>query len=338
MNHRALALMASVIFLMSAMVIVSEPSDGDWTDPNYRDPPEADFVITVENLPTFTSSSEAFTVSWSLNSTEFASDANSAGYLALVLGYTYNVSPTGPGGNPYEVEGSGGYLNYEATDECLPSWIDWNVSGSGESSVFNLVIRPALQQVSEDTYGSYWIYWSITYPSGLFDTTTARFLVQFDLEVEWDGGVIVPDTYNLYRLNLDYGLGGQGNYYLEKRVATESDAGYCVFSVPETAPSRDGYVFKGWSTVSGATQTSVGETYTVHVDNADTRVSDTDDGKLYQVTLYAVWEPVEDPDPILPDFFQDLLDLLSDPWVMILLFVGVFCVALIVRSRKMGEW
>ncbi len=338
MNTKAFAVVLSMMFLLSAVIVLADSSDGVYTDPNYRDPPDADFVITVENLPTFTSSSQAFTVSWNVNSADFASDANSAGYLAYLLGQAYNVSPNGPGGNSYEVEGSGGYHNYTATDECLPSWVDWNVDGTGESSVFNLVIRPALQQVAEDTHGSYWIYWAITYPSGLFETTTDTFLVEFDLDVEWDGGVIVPDTYNLYRLNFDYGLGGQGNYYLETRVSTESDQGYCVFSVPDTAPVRDGYVFKGWSTVSGATQTSVGETYTVHIGNADTRVSDTDNGKLYQVTLYAVWEAVEDQVVTLPDFLQDLLDLLSDPWVMILLFVGVFCVALIVRSRKMGEW
>lgn len=61
----------------------------------------------------------------------------------------------------------------------------------------------------------------------------------------------------------------------------------------EKVSVKEGCVFKGWSTVSGASEPNVGDEFTVVKGMADLRESETDDGSgtVYTMTLYAVFEP-----------------------------------------------
>lgn len=297
-----------------------------WTDPGYRDPPAAETVTDVTDDLVFQSNDPAYAITWTMQDSSGASN-DGVSQVATYLGL-------------YAVQGRNGSWTMDS-QECLPSWITWtydNPTGSAEGGRLHLTIRPALQQVSEDTHGDYWIWWTFTRDTGsIFGSSqTYTYLLRFSVDVSWAGGVIVPETYSLFVLRLDFGLpNGMNNITLRQQLP--ADASEYRFPIDAYSAVRDGYTFKGWSLTSGSSTTDAGEEFPLNIDSASTRTSTDESGNpIHTATLYAVWEKDQTPDPVLPDFLRELLELLSDPYVLGLLLVIVFGAACLVRVRRQG--
>ncbi len=326
MNVRSICFLSIIIIVSSSFVVVldDDGSDAEWVDPNYRDPPNADHVINITDELRFTSRDPAYTMSWDVNDGSGTDNASAIRFLAL------SVAASNEGNSSYS------YVE----DSCLPSWITWDAFYSDkdhisiETSTFEITIRPALQQVADNTVGNYWIWFECRVPDG-FGTAIDTYLIKFTVHVDWDGGVIIPETYSEFILRLDYGIpGGANNKTM--RITTGVDVQEVRFVVKDLDVVREGYTFKGWSQTSGSSSTDIGDEFPVNVNMSNVRTTVDDNGcKVHEITIYAVWELVEE-DIILPDFLGDLLDLLSDPAVLILVLVTVFGVAFIVRMRRIG--
>lgn len=327
MNSRLFAIISIIILSSASIVVMSDDASAEWVDPNYRDPPAADYVINLTDDLSFKSNDPAYSIKWDVGSASGTDNSDDARLFTFLIGTAV-----------YDESSLFWNHGYKYTkDQVLPSWIVWNASLKGsdpESAYFELTIMPALQQVSEDTHGRYWIWTEITYPSGLGDKTES-FLIQFEVDVAWDGGVIVPDEYVTFTLNLDYGIAGGSNNKTFRQVLPVGTEEY-RFPVKDLAVSREGYTFGGWSQTSGSSASDVGDEYPMNINNASVTSKVVDGRTVYTATLYAVWNPVAPDELELPDLLQDTLDLLSDPYVMILFFVIVFGAAFIVRSRKVG--
>lgn len=325
MNSRLFAIISIIILSSASIIIMSDDVSAEWVDPNYRDPPAADHVINITNDLSFKASDPAYSIEWGLDFVSGADDVSAAKSFTLLIGTAI-----------YD-ETMASYEHTYSKDQVLPSWIVWEAGleyGNMDSAYFELTIMPALQQVAEDTHGRYWIWTEITYPSGLSDKTES-FLIQFEVDVAWDGGVIVPDEYVTFTLNLDYGIAGGSNNKTFRQVLPVGTEEY-RFPVKDLGISREGYTFGGWSQTSGSSASDVGDEYPMNINNASVTSKVVDGRTVYTATLYAVWNPVAPDELKLPDLLQDTLDLLSDPYVMILFFVIVFGAAFIVRSRKVG--
>lgn len=317
-------------YTLQSRVSLSSPimtlGSGTWTDPGYRDPPEADITVRVTDDLTFTSNDSAYTVKWTINDSSGA-DSDKASMFAMKIGLCK------------EYNGSKYHTGYSySVDECIPSWITWDaglVNGDAETGWFELTIRPALQQVSEDTHGDYWIWFSCTYPRGLGSETTT-YLVEFSVDVSWAGGVIVPETYSTFILRLDFGLpNGANNITMRQQLS--ADATEYRFPIKDYSAIRDGYTFKGWSMTSGSKTTDIGEEFPMNIGSASVLKSFDEDGnKVYTCTIYAVWEENETPSVSIPDDLRDLLGLLQDPYVLGLFVLVCFLVAMVVRVRRQG--
>ena len=317
-------------YTLQSRVSLSSPvmtlGSDTWTDPGYRDPPEADITVRVTDDLTFTSNASAYTVKWTINDSSGA-DSDKASMFAMKIGLCK------------EYNGSKYHTGYSySVDECIPSWITWDaglVNGDAETGWFELTIRPALQQVSEDTHGDYWIWFSCTYPRGLGSETTT-YLVEFSVDVSWAGGVIVPETYSTFILRLDFGLPNGANN-ISMRQQLSADATEYRFPIKDYSAVRDGYTFKGWSMTSGSKTTDIGEEFPMNIGSASVLKSFDEDGnKVYTCTIYAVWEENEKPSVTIPDDLRDLLGLLQDPFVLGLFVLVCFLVAMVVRVRRQG--
>ena len=331
MHSRRVFLCAVPLIIASAMILgivlfdddldcEADGSSNVWIDPNYRDPPKADYTIRLTDDLSFKSNDPAYTVKWSTTDASGTDSSDAARTLALYLGFAKS--------------GVSGY-SYTA-DECLPSWITWDArKTSSETGEVSITIRPALQQVSEDTHGSYWIWFECTYPDFL-STKKSSYLVKFEVDVQWAGGVIVPDSYSTFVLRLDYGFGDGTNNKTFRQVLP-ADATEYRFGVSGTAISRDGFVFKGWSMVSGSKTTDIGEEFPLNIGSAAVIKSIDDKGNpVYTCTIYAVWEEVPKPSYVIPDDLRDLLNLLRDPFILALFVLTCFLVAVVVRVRRQG--
>ena len=222
------------------------------------------------------------------------------------------------------------------TDACVPSWIDAEIvkAGYGEyDDGVEITIRPALQAVSEDTHGDYWIYYSITQDlPGSSSTTTKTFLITFSVDVEWNGGVIVPDMYNQFIVNWDY---GNGYVVSTTPVTVASNVTSLSFSIPSDVPSREGKVFVGFS---ASRDGSVIDASSVVVHTGDSNVVGVEDGSggmVYTATFYAVWET---QGLVIPTFWDGLIELFSDPLVLLFMAVMFLAVCLFIRNRNGGRY
>lgn len=317
-------------YSLQSRVSISSPvatlGSDTWIDPGYRDPPEADVSIRVTDDLSFKSNDAAYSMRWTLDESSGA-DSDKASMLAFHLGMCKELD-----GSKYRT----GYTY--SVEECIPSWITWDsglVNGGMNSGWFDLTIRPALQQVSEDTHGDYWIWFSCTYPRGLGSETTT-FLVEFSVDVSWVGGVIVPEKYSTFILRLDFGLpNGAGNITLRQQLTPE--AREYRFPIKDYSAVRDGFTFKGWSMTSGSKATDIGEEFPMNIGSASVMKSLDDKGNsIYTCTIYAVWEENEKPSAVIPDDLRDLLGLLQDPYVLVPFVLVCFLVAAIVRVRRQG--
>lgn len=325
MNSRLVCLFSVLIIAASSLLVIVDGCDADWVDSGYREPPEADHVIHLTDDLPFASNDPEYTVCWTISDVSGTDGSDAVRFMTL-----YVASAN---------EGVSGY-SYNA-DSCLPSWITWDSyfgdkgHMSPDYSTFEITIRPALQQVTENTVGHYWIWFECTCPDFL-STETSSYLIDFTVYVDWNGGVIVPENYSEFILRLDYGIDG-GSNNKTMRIISGIDAQEVRFVVKDLGIVREGYTFKGWSQTSGSSSTDVGDEFPVNVNMSNVRTTVDDDGnKIHSITLYAVWEKDPEEELDLPDFFSDALDLLNDPAVLVIFFIIVFGVAFIVRSRRVG--
>lgn len=315
MARSVLVLFTVVILATSGCLVLMDPVDG--SDVEWRDPPAADNIIHLTDDLHFSSNDPVYSVYWNFSSVSGVDNVEAAKVLALL------AASANEGVDKYSMR----------SESCLPSWIAWDAytgtpsAPDSDAYSFDITIRPALQQVHENTSGDYWIWLSCTHPQGL-KTVTDTFLIEFSVSVDWAGGVIVPDDYRTFVLSFDCGDNGIGNHSIiwtgkDTDSSHSFDIGY--------KPVRDGYDFKGWKTNDGVVVT--GTTYVVSTSDPNVVVTDEDGGTRYTVTLHAEWEQSKIRFPTLWD---GLIDVFSDPGAVIVLALSFIAVCLFIRSRTGG--
>lgn len=106
-----------------------------------------------------------------------------------------------------------------------------------------------------------------------------------------------PTTKYTYTLNYDAN-GGTGAPSADSWSTTDASIRYHSFTVKNTIPTREGYVFKGWKANDGSdTIYTGGMTCAVSQYGNDV----VKNGNTWTRTLYAVWEEDAPPQPTAPD-------------------------------------
>lgn len=334
MNVKLLSLLSVVLIIGLVPAILSDALDAESSDPEWRDPPSADYTIEIIQDLTFKSNDPEYTLYLVaaddyVGSSEENAAVSSDSYddLAEFIKRVRNIGTSGVHTVVDDATSDGW------TDAVVPSWI--NASIVQDSALFgdhadgiSITIMPALQQVAEDTHGEYWIYYSTTQSGPGVTTNTKTFLFTFSVDVEWNGGVIVPDTYNRFIACIDWGDGYVQNLTPVTFVSTVTSAS---FSVPE-APEREGFVLKGISTVPNGSLIS-GD-LVVSVNGSNVTVSDDGDGgKVYTGMFYAVWEQEH---LVIPTFWDGLIELFSNPVILLVGLILFLAVCLFIRNRIGG--
>lgn len=340
MNSRiaaVLAVFAAMLCVLPVSVVLFEDSEAASSDVEWRDPPSADYVIEITQDLTFKSNDPEYSLrilSQDLVVTDDVFGAVSDDSQDDMAEFVKRVRNIGTSGVHTVVDDatSDGW-----TDACVPSWInativdDDGVYGEQHEGII-ITIMPALQQVSEDTHGDYWIYYSMTQSGPGITTNTKTYLFTFSVDVEWAGGVIVPDTYNRFVVNWDY---GNGYVVSTTPVTVASNVTSLSFPIPSDAPSRDGKVFVGFS---ASRDGSVIDAASVVVHTGDSNVVAVEDGSggmVYTATFYAVWET---QGLVIPTFWDGLIELFSDPMVLLFMAVMFLAVCLFIRNRNGGRY
>ena len=351
MNTKSLIAVFAVLALLSSGIIVmsgaSDAADGDdvWVDPNYREPPTADYVIQIDKDLSFKSNDLEYTyyiLSQDLVVFDDWFDGVAVDSQDDMAEFVKSIRNLGTSGVHTVINNP---THDGWTDACVPEWINASIVEDGslfsdEQDGIAITIIPALQGLEQNTHGDYWIYYSMTQSGpGMSGEVTKTFLFEFSVDVEYVGTVI-PDVESIqFVLRLDYGEG-----YVETLtpVTVGSNVTSTDFVLPTDGPVREEYEFRGCAVELGG-DLLVDSTYTVSVNDVNIDVSENQGGQtVYTATLYALWEYVgSTPDPVptpLPDPLRDLLELLSDPWVMLLVFAIVFGLAYLVRMRRIGGY
>ncbi len=139
-----------------------------------------------------------------------------------------------------------------------------------------------------------------------------------------DGGSVAPDpSTNRFSLIFDT----QGGSAVSSMTADSLERSHTFDISSVQDPSRDGFRFRGWSTDPSGEAVLTGLVVTVTLT----------DGTSASRTIYAAWEKAGTPTPpSIPDPLRELLELLSDPGIMLLFIAGVFGLAVLVRVRRQG--
>ncbi|MBE6518334.1 MAG: hypothetical protein E7Z70_02165 [Thermoplasmata archaeon] len=307
-------IIAALVLFPSSLAVVSDGQDVD-----YIDPPAADVVFQINQ--SLNSDDPTFTV-------RFDSDySEAAGEMAKDV----RMGLDGISGNSV------------SESHCLPSWITFTSSkyanpGNqiGMHYYLDVSISPALQQVSEDTHGEYWIFFNYSY-SGLLSSENVRYLIKISLDVHWNGSVIVKDqVWHTYALIFD-SLGGDVTQTYYTKILSSDDTGICYFDTTSVVPSRPGYTFLGWSTVNASDGTApldVADDYPFVAVNADSVNSRDPNNIIYSKTLYAVWGFGS----IIPNSWDELLALMLDPLFLIISCAVIIALAFFARKRRLGGY
>lgn len=106
-----------------------------------------------------------------------------------------------------------------------------------------------------------------------------------------------PTTKYTYTLNYDAN-GGTGAPSADSWSTTDAAIRYHSFTVKNTIPTREGYVFKGWKAKDGSDTIYTGGTLCSVSQQGNDVVKN---GNTWTRTLYAVWEEDAPPQPTAPD-------------------------------------
>ena len=106
-----------------------------------------------------------------------------------------------------------------------------------------------------------------------------------------------PTTKYTYTLNYDAN-GGTGAPSADSWSTTDAAIRYHSFTVKNTIPTREGYVFKGWKAKDGSDTIYTGETLCSVSQQGNDVVKN---GNTWTRTLYAVWEEDAPAKPTAPD-------------------------------------
>ena len=315
MNSKVLVAVFAVLALFASGIVLtfdgSDAADDVWVDPNYRDPPAADYVIEIEKDLSFKSNDVEYTyyiLSQDAHVDDDSFDGVSADSQDDMAQFVKSIRNLGTSGIHTVIDD---VTKDGWTDACVPEWINAEVIhehelfGSYEHGL-SITIIPALQALEVDTHGDYWIYYSMTQSGpGMSQDITKTFLFEFSVDVEYVGSVI-PDVESIqFVLKLDY-----GNGYVETMtpVTVGANVTSTDFVLPTEGPERDGYKFKGFAVELGGDLLE-GSAYTVSINDVNVEVSENESGQtVYTATLFALWEPVnkEDGFPTLLGTFLSL--------------------------------
>lgn len=184
-----------------------------------------------------------------------------------------------------------------------PSWITYAIYPER----YEVELRVAPGSPVSDTF---WI---------LFNAYGSKILLTFEITVLDGGGVIPNDNYRTFTLRFDTRGGSSVSDWSVQSLNTA----YTFDLSQIRPPERDGHTFKGWSNMSDGSTLVVGKSWTVTLPDGSKSVS---------YTLYAVWQ--EDKKGFtIPTVWDDIIEFLSEPMVIISLVLGSVLTALFIRWR-----
>lgn len=344
MNAKVLISVFAVLALFtSGIVLASDGTDAaviEYEDPNYREPPEVPEESTWRH--SFGSAEEPLSTSspaitWVFGVENYDDDKQI--YVAA-RNLSAALTDTRQG-----ISNIGWYL--PSSDTVSPSWITYtyDLKSITTTGSVTFTVHPAAQGDAKGvTHATYWYYFDVAYHGSSGDTHYP-YLFVFDVYVDQSGsGEVLPsDDNNQFVLELDYRI-GTGNVTFRKQVSTLVDN--CKFTLPSTHPDNDGRTLLGFSTSASSDDiaVSVDDEVTIRIGDSNVSESVVDGNHVYIVTLYAVWSDFAGQgggnggDLDIPDPLRDLLELMSDPWVMLLTLMVVFGLAYLVRMRRLGGY
>lgn len=192
----------------------------------------------------------------------------------------------------------------------MPTWITIDYGGLYYTNV-TVTISPGA--VCDDVF---WI---------LYDVFGSRFLLTFDIQVlESDSGTVVPDPDDPYNTFYLY-FNTQGGDSITGLSAKSARSSY-TFDISEIVPTRDGYTFVCWST----------DPYGEAMLSGSVTVSLGDDGTGSR-TIYAIWEENRNG-LIIPTFWDGLIELFSNPIILLVCLIVFLAVCLFIRNRNIGRY
>ena len=196
------------------------------------------------------------------------------------------------------------------SNDGLPGWITIEKSYTGtmyEDFVpdIQLVVDPLYVAGSTD----YWCHSNLM--GGILWTIT--------VEVQDSDPTITPSgTYN-YRVNFDT-MGGE----VLGPVSHQSHNDSWSLDPSGYVPVREGYDFVGWSYSESGDSIIRGD---ISLDGIP--------DELVSVTVYAVWEPAK---LVIPTFWDGLIELVSNPIILLLCLIMFLAVCLFIRNRNTGGY
>ena len=198
--------------------------------------------------------------------------------------------------------------NLEIDASGLPSWISYHVPSEYDlSNDVYFTVSPGAP--CDETF---WIWFDA------YNGDTSIILL-FDIVVEDSGSVIPTENYT-FVLNLNT----NGGDPLGPLSAESKDRSH-TFDISGCVPMRDGFSFKGWaSDPNGEAMLSGSVTVTISGDSSTA-----------SRTVYAVWEE-NDYSLTIPTFWDGLIELLSNPIILLLGLIMFLAVCLFIRNRTGG--
>ena len=194
--------------------------------------------------------------------------------------------------------------NLTVDDSGLPTWISYNVPDySGYDVYFTINPGAPCDEV-------FWI---------LFDCGGTRILFLFDIVVE-DSGSVIPGDNHTFTIVFNT----NGGDPVTSLSAESKDTSH-TFDISGVTATRDGYTFKGWAADPNG-EAMISGSVTVSLSGDSTTASR---------TVYAVWEE-NDYSLTIPTFWDGLIELLSNPIILLLGLIMFLAVCLFIRNRTGG--
>ena len=197
----------------------------------------------------------------------------------------------------------------------LPGWITVEKSYTG--TMYEDFV-PDIQLVVQTTHVAastdYWLY------SGLL----GGILWTITVEVEDSDPTITPSETYSYELSFD-SRGGSA----VSPVRIDNAHSSAVIDLAAYVPEMGGHKFIGWTedVSSGRIVTSI--------------TLEGEPGTTVTKTLYAVWQVVDEEEPehiVLPTLFDGLIQILSDPLILLIIIAVFLAVCLFIRNRTGGYY